>query len=144
MKTWTKSLILAAVALAVTVMLIVKSRGVVDAAGPQSAGVGVAESSRPMPKLVSLGAGQCIPCRMMEPIRAELRQECEGRMTVEFHDVWKDPAAGRAFGVRVIPTLIFYDATGRELSRHEGFISKEEIRAKWRSLGIDLGCDRRS
>jgi thioredoxin 1 len=37
-----------------------------------------------------------------------------------------------------IPTQIFDDAHGTELSRHEGFISKEDILAKWNELGIDL------
>jgi thioredoxin 1 len=40
----------------------------------------------------------------------------------------------------VIPTQIFYDATGRELRRHEGFISRAAILAAWDELGVDLGA----
>jgi hypothetical protein len=39
----------------------------------------------------------------------------------------------------VIPTQIFYDASGKERFRHEGFISKEDILSKWKELGVDLG-----
>ncbi|MGK7311841.1 MAG: hypothetical protein ACN0LA_06330 [Candidatus Longimicrobiales bacterium M2_2A_002] len=33
-----------------------------------------------VPRLVALGAGECIPCRAMAPIRAELRREYAGRL----------------------------------------------------------------
>jgi thioredoxin 1 len=38
----------------------------------------------------------------------------------------------------MIPTQIFYDATGTERFRHEGFIAKKDILAKWRELGVEL------
>jgi len=59
-------------------------------------------------------------------------------MRVEFIDVWKDPDAGKAYGIEMIPTQIFYDARGKELDRHTGFMGKEDILAKWRELGVDL------
>ena len=91
-----------------------------------------------IPRLVDLGADKCIPCKMMAPMLAELREEYADRMSVEFIDVWKNPNAGQEYGVRVIPTQIFYDAAGNELFRHEGFYGKEAILSKWRELGVDL------
>src|SRR5579859_4064079 len=92
-----------------------------------------------MPRLVDLGAGKCIPCKMMAPILEELKKEHEGQMQVDFIDVGKDPDAGKAYGINLIPTQIFYDAGGKELFRHEGFFSKEDILAKWKKLGVTLG-----
>lgn len=74
----------------------------------------------------------------MAPILEELRTEHAGRLEVIFVDVWKDPGAGEPYGIRIIPTQIFYDAAGRELWRHEGFLSKREILGNWRRLGYDL------
>lgn len=91
-----------------------------------------------LPRLVDLGADKCIPCKMMAPILEELKTEYTGKLQVDFIDVWKDPAPGQKAGIRVIPTQIFYDASGKELFRHEGFYSKEDILAKWKELGIDL------
>jgi len=91
-----------------------------------------------LPRLVDLGADKCIPCKMMAPILEELKTEYTGKLQVDFIDVWKDPAPGRKAGIRVIPTQIFYDASGKELFRHEGFYSKEDILAKWKELGTDL------
>lgn len=96
-------------------------------------------STKKLPRLVDLGASKCVPCRMMAPILEDLKKEYEGRLDVEFIDVWKTPEAGKEYGVRVIPTQIFYGADGKESFRHEGFFGKEDILAKWKELGVDLG-----
>jgi thioredoxin 1 len=98
-----------------------------------------AQSSAPLPRLISLGAGQCVPCRMMEPIRAELQAEYAGRLRIEYHDVWRDPSAGQHYGIRIIPTLIYLDAHGRELGRTEGYMTKQQILEVFAKLGVDLG-----
>ena len=38
----------------------------------------------------------------------------------------------------MIPTQIFFDASGKELFRHVGFYGKEDILGKWKELGVDL------
>jgi len=91
-----------------------------------------------LPALIDLGAGTCIPCKMMAPILEELKTEYAGRMQVEFLDIREDSNLIQAYALRVIPTQIFYDASGKELFRHEGFFSKEDILAKWAELGVDL------
>ncbi|MGH7967441.1 MAG: organomercurial lyase, partial [Limisphaerales bacterium] len=96
-----------------------------------------AESTR-LPKLVDLGADRCIPCKMMAPVLAGLKTNYAGVMEVEFIDVWKNPDAGRAYKIQLIPTQIFFDASGKERFRHEGFFGKEGILAKWKELGVEL------
>jgi thioredoxin 1 len=91
-----------------------------------------------LPRLVDLGADRCIPCKAMAPILVELRAEYAGRMQVDFIDVWKDPSAGDPYNIYSIPTQIFFDERGRELTRHQGFISKADILATWRRLGYDF------
>ena len=93
----------------------------------------------PIPRLVDLGAGKCIPCKMMAPILDGLKKEYDGRLDVEFIDVWINQGAGEKYGIRIIPTQIFFDAAGKELFRHEGFFSKEDILAKWKEMGVDFG-----
>ena len=93
---------------------------------------------KPLPKLLDLGAGKCIPCKMMFPVLDGLKKEYAGKLEVEFIDVWKNPDAGKHYGIEVIPTQIFYDATGKELFRHIGFFAKEDILAKWKELGVEL------
>jgi thioredoxin 1 len=97
----------------------------------------VAEATA-LPRLLDLGADKCVPCKMMAPILEELKQTYAGTLTVGFVDVWKDPTAAQAYGIRVIPTQIFFSAGGTELFRHEGFYAREDILAKWRELGVAL------
>ena len=97
-----------------------------------------------LPRLLDLGAGKCIPCKMMAPVLAQLRETYKGRLEVVFIDVWEDSTPAQAYGVSTIPTQIFFDAQGKERFRHEGFFSREEILAKWKELGVDLGSPGRS
>ncbi len=90
-------------------------------------------SGRPM--LVDLGADECVPCKLMKPILDNLTEEYAGRMDVIFIDVWKNRDQAARFNVRMIPTQIFYDESGKELYRRSGFIGKEDILATWKQLG---------
>ena len=112
-------------------------RPAADAEAPSADDAAVAEAAA-LPRLLDLGADKCVPCKMMAPILEELKETYAGTMTVEFVDVWKDPAAAQPYGIRVIPTQIFFSADGTELFRHEGFYSREDILAKWRELGVEL------
>ena len=98
---------------------------------------GTGETSS-LPRLADFGSDKCIPCKMMAPILDELRKEYADSFRVEFYDVWKDASIGKSYGIKVIPTQIFYDAGGKELFRHVGFFSKQDILAKWKQLGINV------
>ena len=91
-----------------------------------------------IPRLVDVGAKTCIPCKLMAPILEELKKEYAGRLQVDFLDLSINPDYAAEYKVRVIPTQIFYDASGREFFRHEGFLSKEDILAKFKELGMEL------
>lgn len=89
-----------------------------------------------MVTMVDLGANRCIPCKLMAPILQEVKREYQGRAAVVFIDVWEDPAQTDRFGIRLIPTQIFYDAAGREVERHEGFMDKAAIAKVLARLGV--------
>lgn len=91
-----------------------------------------------VPTLIDLGATKCIPCKMMAPILEDLKSEYAGKMNVQFIDVWENPEASKKYKINLIPTQIFFSADGKELFRHEGFFSKEDILEKWKDLGVDL------
>lgn len=84
--------------------------------------------------LVDIGADKCIPCKMMAPILEQLREEYKEKAAVVFLDVWKDPTLGKPFNIRSIPTQIFYNKSGKEVWRHEGFLDKKTIVEKLESL----------
>lgn len=97
-----------------------------------------AEAMKALPRLVDVGADRCPPCVQMAPILEELRREYSESLEVIFVDVWKNPTKAIAYRVRMIPTLIFYDAFGNEVYRHSGHYSKDDILKKFEELKIPL------
>jgi len=100
---------------------------------------GLAETPA-LPKLIDLGADKCIPCKMMAPILDDLKETLAGQLDVEFIDVWKNKERAGEYGIQMIPTQIFYAPDGKELFRHQGFFSKEDILAKWAELGYSFAA----
>lgn len=92
-----------------------------------------------LPKMIDLGADKCVPCIEMAPMLKQLTKDFDGKMDVQFIDVWKDNKEAARYGVRMIPTQIFYAPDGTELFRHIGFYSRSEILTKWKELGFDFG-----
>jgi thioredoxin 1 len=86
--------------------------------------------------MIDLGATECIPCKMMAPIIEELKIEYAGKAEILFIDVWKHPDQAKKYGIRAIPTQIFYDANGREAYRNEGFMDKKRIIGILSRLGV--------
>lgn len=147
MNTWARILIVGVLAAAIAGVLALKRSerptaptpgATADSGAETTAAQAVAKA--PMPRLVDLGAGKCIPCKLMAPILDALKKEYATHFEVQFIDVWENPEAGKQYGVEVIPTQIFYDAGGKELYRHTGFLGKADILAKWRELGVSTGA----
>jgi thioredoxin 1 len=89
--------------------------------------------------MVDLGATKCIPCKMMAPIIEELQKEYAGRASIIFIDVWDHREQAQRFGIRSIPTQIFYDKEGKEVGRHVGYMDKPSIVGLLDQLGVPKG-----
>jgi thioredoxin 1 len=110
---------------------------------PGGASVVFAEPGKPadvpvkgMVTMVDLGAKSCVPCKMMAPIMEKLEKDYEGKAAIVFIDVWKEPGEAKRFGIRTIPTQIFYDKEGKEVYRHVGFMSENAIVTQLKNLGV--------
>lgn len=112
---------------------------------------GAAETAAPaapvartgVPTLMDLGSSQCIPCKLMAPMLDGMKKELEGKLAVKFLDVneKENLPLAKQFGIRLIPTQIFVDAEGKELWRHEGYISRYGILDKFRELGYAFAAE---
>jgi len=93
-----------------------------------------------LPMLWDFGAKKCIPCKKMAPILDQLAEEYKRRFTVKFIDVWltENISEAKKYKIKSIPTQIYFDKNGNELWRHTGFISKNAILNRWKSLGYDF------
>ena len=88
-----------------------------------------------VPVVADFGRGVCIPCKMMKPILDELKKEYEGKAEILIIEIDAYPALTRRCGIRAIPTQIFYDASGQEVYRHQGFMPREDIVTQLKKLG---------
>ncbi|NQT10488.1 MAG: thioredoxin family protein [Desulfobacteraceae bacterium] len=89
-----------------------------------------------MPVLVDFGSNSCIPCRQMRPILHEVKKEYSGKAEVLVIDVYKYQSLAREHKVRMIPTLTFFDSNGKEVHRHQGFMSKNLILEQFKKMGV--------
>ncbi len=72
----------------------------------------------------------------MAPILESLSGEYRNRASVLFIDVHEDQAAASRFKVQMIPTQIFFDAQGKEVKRHIGFMDKAAIVKELKAAGV--------
>lgn len=132
-------LILSLVAAGVALAVVLRQGALSDEEKPAAVVVASekAAASKPArrPRLVELGAARCQSCKMMKEELALLGSECPDVLEIEIIDVWQDEASAKRYGVEVIPTQVFLDAEGKELSRHIGFIPRAEILARFASTG---------
>lgn len=89
---------------------------------------------------IELGSVNCIPCKKMQPIMKSLEKKYGEQLKVIFYDVWskehKDKSA--KYGIKLIPTQIFFDDRGQEIFRHEGFYPEKDIDKLLKSNGLEI------
>ncbi len=90
----------------------------------------------PLPKLLDFGRGVCIPCKAMAPILKELSEEYKDRVIIKVIEIDQESGLTKANRIRLIPTQIFFDAKNQEVLRHEGFMSKDDIKKVFQKMGI--------
>lgn len=83
-------------------------------------------------QMIELSASWCKPCKDMEPVITELEKE---QYNITRYDIDKDKHISAAFRPRVVPTFIFLRG-GKEFSRIEGAVSKNQLYDNFHSVGV--------
>ncbi|MCU0577882.1 MAG: thioredoxin family protein [Desulfobacterota bacterium] len=86
--------------------------------------------------LIDLGAGSCIPCKMMTPILEKVKKSFAGKAEVIVIDLRYDRDQAPRFQVRAIPTQVFFDREGKEVYRHVGFMDENAIVEQFAKMGV--------
>ena len=89
---------------------------------------------------VELGSVNCIPCRQMQPVMKAIEKKYGDQVKVVFYDVWKPEQKKYAeqYGIKLIPTQVFLDVTGKEFFRHEGYYPEAEIDKLLQKQGLKI------
>ena len=88
--------------------------------------------------LIDLGATTCDPCVRLQPELTTLREKYGEQIDIRFFDMVRTKEGSsyaNAYGVQVMPTLLFLDKYGREQKRVIGFHTAEEIEQIFIELG---------
>ena len=86
-----------------------------------------------VPILVDFGATWCGPCRMIAPVLEEIAEEQGEAVRIVKVDVDNNPELSNRFGIRNIPTLLFFK--GGELKDQViGLTSKADLISRLNAL----------
>lgn len=86
-----------------------------------------------LPLVVDLWATWCGPCRMLSPVISELAEDYDGKIVVGKCDVEENDELASDFGVRTIPTLLFFK-NGELVDKFVGATTKVVLQEKFDAL----------
>lgn len=82
--------------------------------------------------LIELGANGCIPCRKMDTVLVEIKEIYKEKLNIQIFNITKDDGkkAAKYFELNAIPVQIILNIQGKEVFRHIGFLSTEDLQTK--------------
>ena len=86
--------------------------------------------------MADFGKGWCQPCKMMVPVLERAASDYLGKANIVFVDMEQYDDLARMFRITVMPTQIFFDAKGHEVTRHIGYMSGDDIDSQLAKLEV--------
>ena len=88
------------------------------------------------PLIVRFGMERCLQCIKQSQAFDELEPKYENQMVFRFVHIGQEEEMVEAYKVLLIPTVLFFNSSGKEVFRHVGYLAAEELEAAFRSSGL--------
>ena len=79
------------------------------------------------PSVVQFGTPSSVTSEMMTPVLEGLQQKHAGTLNVVFVNVGDEAILGARYGIRSVPTQVFFDKAGKEISRNQGVVDEGDL-----------------
>lgn len=89
------------------------------------------------PSLVQFSAPSSVMGEMMTPLLESLQQKHAGALNVVFVNVGDEQILGARYGIRSVPTQVFFDKAGKEVSRNKGVIDEGDLAKAVAGIGVN-------
>lgn len=93
-----------------------------------------AAPSQGKPAVYDFGRGMCIPCKEMEKVLAAIKSEYGDQVEMRLVMLEKNEDLFKQYKIMLVPTQVFLDAEGKEVDRHMGAWSKDQVVNKLKEL----------
>jgi len=88
------------------------------------------------PVLAGFGGGTCCGPDKTKHVLSALAEKYKGKLDVVYVEARQEPVLAARYGIESLPTQIFFDKDGKEVSRTVGCSSQEEIERRLEKIGI--------
>jgi thiol-disulfide isomerase/thioredoxin len=87
---------------------------------------------------LEFGATGCSSCRMMEKVMEEVRSKYPSKIKVKFLNVLlpENQDMMKYFGIAAIPTQVLLDVSGKEVFRHTGYLSYDDLNLEFQKINF--------
>ena len=95
-------------------------------------------ASAAVPSVTMLSTKTCPACVQMSKVLNELKANYGGRLATAHIYLENNPDIAKKYNIRYVPTLIFRDASGKEIAQEVGYKSASEVLKIFEKKGIKI------
>lgn len=89
------------------------------------------------PSVVQFGMPTSVPSEMMTGVLEGLQQKHAQSLNVVMINIGDEQILGARYGVRSVPTQMFFDKAGKEVFRNQGVLDEEELTKEVAKIGVN-------
>jgi|WetSurMetagenome_2_1015567.scaffolds.fasta_scaffold96107_3 thioredoxin 1 len=89
------------------------------------------------PSVIQFDTATSPPGEMTRPFLESLQKKYPETLNVVFVNLGAEQILGARYGIREVPTQVFFDKSGKEISRNAGMFNEEELAQQIAKIGVN-------